>query len=80
MRRVRSYFLASAALTAATVAVYRFALSEEAREQLRSAARSVREAYYRIEDALSPGDAARVRPEDLPNRRATEAQWEALGL
>lgn len=80
MAKIRTYVAAGAVLTAATLALYRFGLSEDAREQLRGAARSVRDAYGRVEDVLSSGGTARVRPEDLPNRRATEAQWEALGL
>ena len=80
MRRVRSYLLASAALTAAVVAVYRFGLSQEARDRMCAAARSVRDAYHKIEYVLSSGSVEYEHPEDLPNRRATEAQWEALGL
>lgn len=80
MAKIRTYVAAGAVLTAATLVLYRFGLSEDAREQLRCAARSVRDAYGRVEDVLSSGGSARVRPEDLPNRRASEAQWEALGL
>lgn len=80
MAKIRTYAAAGAVLTTAALALYRFGLSEDAREQLRGAARSVRDACGRIEDVLSSGAAANVRPEDLPNRRATEAQWEALGL
>lgn len=80
MAKVRTYVAAAAVLTAATLALYRFGLSEDAREQLRGAARSVRDAYGRVEDVLSSGGGGHVPPEDLPNRRATEAEWEALGL
>lgn len=70
---------AGAAFALILVGVYRFGLSEEARDQVRKTASSVADACRRINDVISPTTEGEVAPEDLPNRQATAAQWRSLG-
>lgn len=46
---------------------------------MNDAAREVKSAYQRISDVVKEAQGTYVR-EDLPNRKQTEAQWEALGF
>lgn len=79
MRRLRCLVTVAAVLGAAGYLLYRFGLTEEARESVKSAARTAREAGERVSAIIDDNAGAVEHPEDLPNRRATVAQWEALG-
>lgn len=80
MGRLRRRVTAVAVLAGTAALVYRFGLSDEARDKLKEAARSVRDSYERINEVLGGGADVVDDPENLPNRRATEAQWESLGF
>lgn len=79
MVKVRYFVTAGAAFALIFAGVYRFGLSEEARNQVRKTASSVAEACRRINEVISPTTEGEVTPEDLPNRQATAAQWRSLG-
>ena len=79
MKKAVIYLAAGASLVLAGVVLYRCALSEEARENVRRTASSVREACRKMESLVSSTSEDVMSPEDLPNRRATAAQWDALG-
>ncbi len=79
MRRITFCVVAGASLAIAAAVLYRCALSEEARANVRKTAGSVRDACHKVEDLVSSMNENVTDPENLPNRRATAAQWEALG-
>ena len=54
-------------------------LSDEAKENLRQAAESVRVACEKICDTIN-GAQGTVMEGDLPNRERTRNQWRSLGL
>ena len=78
MKKAAKKVTAIAALVVILAALYRFGLSDEARENVRKTAGSVRDAYRKLDELVSK-DENKTDPEDLPNRRATAAQWEVLG-
>ena len=79
MRKFGLCVTAGASFALILALLYRFGLSEEARDQVREAADSVRDACRQVEDVISPSHEEETNPEDLPNRRATAAQWRSLG-
>ncbi|MGQ5426764.1 hypothetical protein ACULPM_06980 [Thermophilibacter sp. ZX-H3] len=58
---------------------YRYLLSDEAKKGMNDATREVKSAYQRISDVVKEAQGTYVK-ENLPNRKQTEAQWEALGF
>lgn len=80
MNKVKGYALLTAVVVGAGVAVYAFGLTEEARSNLKNAARNVGASYKRLSSFVS--DMRGVVVEDdvyLPNREDALRQWEALG-
>ena len=79
MRRLRNAIAAALLLSGAGFAAYRMLLSDEAKENLRQAAESVRVACEKICDPIN-GAQGTVMEGDLPNRERTRNQWRSLGL
>ena len=79
MGRLRAAVVLGGAVACVGALVYHFGLSEAARENLRSAGRSVRDAYEEVERIVNRGSEEVADPEQMPNRVSTRAQWESLG-
>ena len=80
MKRFMGYAIALGTLVGAGALLYRFGLSDEAKDGVRRAAQSVRDAYESVSQRLGDlygGGAA----EDMTSRqRDVEQQWEVLGF
>ena len=80
MKRFVGYEVALGTLVGAGALLYRFGLSDEAKDGVRRAAQSVRDAYESVSQHVSDlygGGAA----EDMASRQRDVAhQWEALGF
>ena len=79
MRHMRNAFVLIGLAGVAGWLAYRYLLSEEAKKGMNDAAREVKSAYQRISDVIKDAQGTYVK-ENLPNRKQTEAQWEALGF
>lgn len=77
--RVRGKLVALALLCAAGAAVYRWGLTEEARESVRSGARSMREAWDTVTSAVEDAMGVVVDDGSGANREQALRDWEALG-
>lgn len=80
MKRFVGYAVALGTLVGAGALLYRFGLSDEAKDGVRRAAQSVRDAYESVSQHVSDlygGGTA----EDMASRQRDVAhQWEALGF
>lgn len=77
--KVRNALRISVVLAGVTVFVYRFGLSERARESLREGARSVSDAVESVVEKIEDMAGIVVDEGPLHNREETERDWEALG-
>lgn len=59
---------------------YRFFLKEEARAGIKTAVNSVGGAYEKISETITNLTGQVVEEQGLPNREATELQWQRLGF
>ena len=76
---MRNTIAAALILSGVGFAAYRLLLSDEAKEDLRHATKSVRVACEKICDTIN-GAQGTVMEGDLPNRERTRNQWRSLGL
>ena len=79
MRSLRNTIAAALILSGVGFAAYRLLLSDEAKEDLRHATKSVRTACEKICDTIN-GTQGTFMEGDLPNRERTREQWRSLGL
>lgn len=79
MSRPVAKLVAVGAVCGMAYAAYRLLLTPAAREDLRESARSVSDAVRRLDDLVSERRGMVMEEDELPNRRKTEQQWEALG-
>lgn len=79
MSRPVARLVAVGAVCGLAYAAYRLLLTPAAREDLRESARSVSDAVRRLDDFVSERRGVVMEEDELPNRRKTEQQWEALG-
>lgn len=59
---------------------YRFYLKDNARAGIKSAISSFAGAYERISDTITSITGQMAEDQGLPNREATELQWQRLGF
>lgn len=62
----------------AGVLVYRALLTDEARQSLKRGAQAVRNTVETVNEALS--EKQNIDIDELPNRKRTQEQWDALGI
>lgn len=73
-------------LTIATLAAgivylaYRLLLSDDAKDSIKSGARTVNDAVERICKVIDDAQGSVMEEDVLPNRQRTERQWDALGF
>ena len=77
--RLKNAIVMSALLCAAGAAVYKWGLTEEARESVRSGARSAREAWDAVTSAVEDAMGVVVDDGSGANREQAQRDWEALG-
>lgn len=77
--KIKSLLTTTVLLAGAGALVYKFGLSDSAKESLRESARSVSDAARSIVETVE--DMAGIVVDDGPlyNREQTEREWEALG-
>lgn len=80
VRKLRTT-LTIATLAAGTVYLaYRLLLSDEAKESIKSGARTVNDAVERMCKLIDDAQGSVMEEDVLPNRQRTEQQWDALGF
>lgn len=62
----------------ASVLVYRALLTDEARQSLKRGAQAVKNTVETVNEALA--EKQNVDKDELPNRKRTQEQWDALGI
>lgn len=80
MRGVKRAVILTGLTAAGAYLLYTYGLSDRAKTGLKRAARGVKDAYEKINDTIEGVWGQVIDEDDLPNRAATEAQWEYLGL
>lgn len=80
MKKLRSRLVSVGLLAGIVVAAYKLLLTPEARESLKRAGKTIKESYDTITRAYGDAQGETMQEDVLPNRVATEAQWEAIGF
>ena len=79
MRKLRNRLITWLVLGGGAFLFYRFYLTEDARAGIKTAASSFGGAYEKISDTITSITGHMVEDQGLPNREATELQWQRLG-
>ena len=80
MKRFMGYAIALGTLVGAGALLYRFGLSDEAKDGVRGAAQSVRDAYESVSQRLGDLYGAGAADDMTSRQRDVERQWEVLGF
>jgi|GEM_PF-2685325 len=79
MKRLRNRVIGLMLVASAGALLYRFGLTKEARENVKRALTSVKDAYMQIEGLMIDVHGITVAEPILPNRASTLSQWERFG-
>lgn len=80
MRRLTRYVVALGALAGAGALLYRYGLSDEAKNGLKAAAHSVKDAYETISDHIRDLYGSEMEEDVAEHQREISRQWEDLGF
>ena len=80
MKRILGYALALGTLVGAGALLYRFGLSDEAKEGVKAAARSVKDVCDDISARVSDLYGTEVKEDMTERQREVRLQWERLGF
>ena len=80
MKRMLGYALALSTLVGAGALLYRFGLSDDAKEGVKASARSVKDACDNISARVSDLYGTEVKEDMTERQREVRLQWERLGF
>ena len=79
MRKIRTTLITWVLIGGGAFLFYRFYLTENARAGIKNAVNSFGGAYEKISDTITSITGHMAEDQGLPNREATELQWQRLG-